>query len=352
MISLVINEIPTLFIQAFSREDVECILEFVRDANANSTTFKSTVLFIDTPASEYLVEAIKHLKTEDFKVVFRDHHGVRGNPDNVRDEKKQKAAEKLMEVLKDDCLVTYRDVHPACSTLVEVGEFKNALAIIADPDADGLTSAMKAAGVFYEGMDEDAALLDSEPKLQVTGTEISQLLAKGIATLPSYDPENPNQRERTLEELFANWVKAVSGDKNAREILESGVKNYELAVDCATLLAAKAKEVAPGVVLVDVTDSPVFDVGTISRLVEENPRSKILVLKKDKGPIAARHSVQYSLSVNAPFKEEIDLRKYVPPQTVNDPASGVISNVSFLLHVSEEIWKDYVLPRLVSSMVQ
>ena len=91
MIAFPINNVPTLFAQAFCREDVETIVEFVLDADSLSKTKKETVLFIDTPASPLMVEAILHLKTEGFRVVYRDHHGVSGEALNVRDQQKKKS---------------------------------------------------------------------------------------------------------------------------------------------------------------------------------------------------------------------------------------------------------------------
>lgn len=346
MISLKINKVPVLFIQGFSRADAETIVDFVREANQLTTTYKDTVLFIDTPATPHLVEAIQHLKTEGHRVVFRDHHGVNGVPQNVRDQSKLRACEKLVKLLGEDCLITFREEHPACSTLVEVGEFKDALTIIADPDADGLTAAMKAAGLYYDGLDKDAALLDSEPALQITGSEISQLLAKGLATLPTYDSDKPRERLETQQKLFRNWVQAVEGNGHALEALQPIKAAYNQAVETSVQLAKSAKMIADNVVLADATNTGVYDVGTLNKLMEEWPDCRITVLKKDKGPIAALHGIQYSLAVAKRYQGKIDLRKLLPKEAENDPAGGIISNVAFLLHVSDSIWSDYVLPGL------
>lgn len=346
MITLALNSVPTLFIQGFSKEDAETIIGFVRDANSLSATARKSVLFIDTPATPFLVEAVQGLKNEGYRVIYRDHHGFDGEPENVRDQQKVAAIERLEQMLGADCHITLREIHPACSSLVEVGEFENALAIIADPDADGLTAAMKAAGIYYDGLDEDAAKLDSEPSLQVTGSEISQLLAKGLATLPSYDPKRPREREKTQQRLFTKWVAAVSGDPKARQALEQGAVAYDKAVQVSKAHAKNMHVVAPEVVLVDVTETPVFDVGTLISLMEREHNCHITVLRKDKGPIAAIHGIQYSLSVCKPYKQNIDLRPLLPPGAVNDPEFGVISNVSFLLHVSEQVWRESVLPAL------
>jgi hypothetical protein len=351
MISFKINKVPTLFIKAFSSDDVRTILDFVRDANALQDRSNNTVLFIDTPITTHTVEAVEKLKREGYRVVFRDHHGVEGEPVNERDRQVKLAESKLARTLGDDCCITVRRLHPACSTLVTVGEFRDATAIIADPDPDGLTAAMKAVGIFYPGLDEDAAKLDGEPKLQITGTSFSQLLVKGVATLPSYDPEDPKKREQAQQQLFVDWVKAAQGDSRAQARLELVAGAYRDAVRASEELAASATEVVPGVVLVDCMDKPVFDASTLHTILEERPGCRIMVLKRGLGPIAALHGVQYSLSVVKGYQNEISLQQLVPSESISDPQSGIITNVSFLLHVSETVWREQVLPRLKDAFI-
>src|SRR5581483_10774817 len=107
--------------------------------------------------------------------------GIDGEPSNDREARVVAATGQLSQLLGADCVITVRRLHPACSTLVSVGEFADAIAIVADPDPDGLTAAMKAAGISYAELDDDAAKLDGEPQFQVTGSYLSQLLAKGMA---------------------------------------------------------------------------------------------------------------------------------------------------------------------------
>ncbi|MBS1953128.1 MAG: hypothetical protein JST89_03025 [Cyanobacteria bacterium SZAS-4] len=346
MICFPIRTVPTLFIKGFTADDVQTILNFVRKADSNSTARTRDVLFIDTPITGPTVEAVHKLKAEGYRVIYRDHHAVEGEPASDRDRQVIKATEKLRQNLGSDCLITTRGLHPACSTLVSVGEFKDALAIVADPDADGLTAAMKAVGIFYEGMDEDAAKLDGQPSLQVTGTPLSQLLAKGVATLPTYDPEKHDERERAQERLFARWVSAVEGDQRAIDSLQTGVTTYDEAVLASHEIAPKAREVAPGVVLADVMLTPFFDVGTLLALLEDRPGCKVTVIKKGNGPIAALHGVQYSLAVAKPYQDEIKFPSLLPPHAKSDPSGGIISNLSFLLHVNERVWNEYILPGL------
>lgn len=349
MISFKLNGIPTLFIKGFTAADIETMLNFARDASHHSKGTSNTILFIDTPITAPTVEAVHKLKDEGFRVVYRDHHGIDGEPTNDRDRQVSMATAKLTQLLGDDCTITVRRIHPACSTLVETGEFAGALAIIADPDPDGLTAAMKAVGIYYPELDSDAALLDGEPSLQVTGSPLSALLAKGVATLPPYDPARPREREKALEQLFMRWVATVKGDARAAASLEAGVEAYDQAVEVARGLAPTAVEVAPGVMLVDTVESELYDPGTLMAILEKRDGCKITVLRKDKGPIAALHGIQYSLAVTKNYQKKVNLQNILPTTTKSDPKLGVISNVTFLLHVSDLVWHDQVLPELLEN---
>jgi hypothetical protein len=289
------------------------------------------------------VAAVKELKANGYRVFFRDHHGLEHEPKSVAERKKFAASAELKRHLKDDCVITTRALHPACSSLVDVGEFQDAVAIIADPDADGLTAATKAAGIFYSELDEDAAKLDGEPSLHMTGTPIATLLAKGIAVLPKIDPSNPESRDKHKQQLFARWVQAVQGNADAREKLEGVAVDYDIAVQVAEKLSKEAVMVAPGVVLVDVQKVLNYDEGSLTVFLEKIPGCRITVIRKAIGPIAALLGVQYSLAVAKGFQKEIDLRRFLPDDIETGPRAGAISNVSFLLHVSEDNWKKYVL---------
>lgn len=341
---------PTLFIKAFTKDDIQSILQFVRESSEFHTGAENTVLFIDTPITNATVQAVERLKDEGFRVVFRDHHGIDGEGSNDRERQVRAGTAKLEQLLGTDCRITIRRLHPACSTLVEVGEFKGAVAIIADPDADGLTGAMKAAGIAYPEIDTDAAILDGEPQLQVTGSPISQLLAKGLAVIPSYDSTRPREREAAHQKLFGDWLKAVGGNEAAMKRLLEREQLYEEAVQVAHTLAATASTVAPGVVLVDVADKPLYDPGTLQALLEKMPGARVIVIRKSLGPIAAHHKIQYSLSVSKDCQTTINLQKLVPEDAKSDPESGLISNVSFLLHVNEDNWRGVVLPRLINNV--
>lgn len=346
MLTLTINSVPTLFIKAFNATDVQAIMEFVRAAAALHAGPGQDVLFIDTPITPATVEAVERLKSEGYLVTFKDHHGIDGEPRNERDKQVIALTDKLSKLLGASCQITVRRLHPACSTLVSVGEFAKAIAIIADPDGDGLTAAMKAAGISYDGLDDDAAKLDGEPQFQVTGTPISQLLAKGIATIPSYDVSKPKERELSQQELFADWLKAVCGNEAALNRLQQRVAVYDEAAQVSEELARAAALVAPGVMLVDCVNKPLFDPGTLNGILESDPHCMITVVRKSLGPIAAVHGIQYSLSVSKAFQNTISLQDLIPSQSKHGPEAGIISNVSFLLHTSEDVWNEQVLPKL------
>jgi hypothetical protein len=344
MFSLRIENVPVLFIQAFTADDAQSILWFVREAAANSSS--KIVLFIDTPIAPYTVPAVNMLTDEGYRVVLRDHHGLDGEPTNDNEKRVSRDTARLKASLGEDCVITKRRLHPACSTLVTVGEFATAAAIIADPDADGLTAAAKAIGLFYPELDADAAILDGEPYLQVTGSPLSQLLAKGIATLPSFDRRKPKEREDAKKRLFARWLDAAKGNQNALKELERTAHLFDDATEVSKHLASQLQLVAPGVVLVDASDSPIYVPGALMHLMEEGSDCRVTVVRKALGPIAALHGIQYSLSVTKQYQDQVDLRKLIPSNWKADPANGVISNVPFLLHVSEEMWLNHVLPKL------
>ncbi|MBI2810643.1 MAG: hypothetical protein HYX67_07440 [Candidatus Melainabacteria bacterium] len=56
--------------------------------------------------------------------------------------------------------------------------------------------------------------------------------------------------------------------------------------------------------------------------------------------------MQYSLAVAKAYQEEIKLPSLLPPHAKSDPSGGIISNLSFLLHVNEPVWSEHILPGL------
>ena len=342
MFKVMIGAIPVLMAKFFSPSDRDAVLGALPQGARR-------VVFIDTPATEYLVATLEALVAQGVDVVVRDHHDApaRSNPREVAI---ADAAERVRELLGGNAVVSNRAAHPACSGLVAAGEFAGeGTVIVADPDPDGLLGAMKAAGVVYDGLDQDADVLDGGRAGQTAErlTPNALLLTRAMASLPPFDAARPQVSEEAKGKLFADFVAMVGGDPEARARLERGVEAYEAGVAEARRLAATVQEILPGVVIVDVTASPRFDLGTLAAAMEARPGVVVTVQKKSFGPIAANHGgVQFSLAVVKARQAEVNLQEMLPAGFTSSLEAGVISNTTFLLHVSQKVWVELILPAL------
>lgn len=342
MFSITINTVRVLFSKFFGTGDKDAVLAAIPE---NATR----VVFIDTPATANLVATIEGLLSRGIEVVVRDHHDA-PSPRNPREQEIADAAARVRELMGGNATISNRAAHPACSGLIEVGEFSGeGTVIVADPDPDGLTAAMKAVGVVYDGIDADAAVLDGARSEQTAErlTSLALLLVKGMATLPPFNPERPQVSEEAKGKLFAEFATAASGDVTALESLGRKVEAYEAGVREAEALAATATQPIAGVVMVDAVGKPRHDLTTLTQKLESIAGAKVTVVRKDNGPIAPKHGgVQISLAVIKAFQAEVNLQELLTPGFMSSPESGIISNTSFLLHVSQEVWDSQVLPAL------
>lgn len=333
-----INHIPVIFSKFFNDSDKTKVLSELK---------KSTdrILFVDTPATTTMLELVDELEINDIMVIVRDHHDV-VNPSRKREVEVHENAQKIRE-MADNAIISNRDKNPACSSLIKLGEFCNVNLIVADPDPDGLTAAMKAVGITYPEMDKDAAVLDG-PRSDQNGENLSataMLLVKGMATLPRFNRRNPSVAADAKDQLFSQFAKMVAGDSEATAFLEAKVQGYEELVTVAEKLAESASEILPGFVQVDVRGKK-FHMGTLIQGIEK-PGVRVTMMVKDSGPIAAaHHGTQLSLAVVKDYKDKINLQDTLPEGFESSVESGIISNTSFLLHVSEDIFKNYVFPAL------
>jgi hypothetical protein len=339
-----IAQTPGLFSKFFNVNDADAVLSAI-------SRFEPTrVIFIDTPATPVMRSLVEALLGRGIMVIVRDHHGV-VNPRNPREVEIAESAGKVRELLGANALISNRAAHPACSTLVQVGEFVGeGTVIVADPDPDGLTASMKALGVVYDQLDADAAILDGARSEQNAEhlSPLAMLLVKGMATLPPYDAARPQFSDDAKSRLFSEFVAAAGGDAKALAGLETKVTAYEAAVKAAEEVAAAAKELVPGVVVADIVGRKV-DLSTLTARLEAVPGCAITVIRKDNGPIAGALKVkQYSLAVVKAMQAEINLQDLLPQGYKSSPEAGIISNTSFLLHVSEGNWFDLVLPALAA----
>lgn len=332
MFQFTIATVPAIFTKFFAAADREATLSAIPSDTRR-------VLFVDTPSTPELAETIKALTELGVEVHVRDHHRGEGrNPE---------AVELVEAVLDERARIVARAEAPGCAALVELGEFAGeGTVIVADPDLDGLTAAMKAAGVSYEGLEQDAEIFDVRPKQGPdTLTPLGWTVVRALSTLPPFNPKRPEVAENAKRDLFAQFASAASGDTEARAELEAKVAAYEAGVAEAKKLAEGIGAPCAKVAYVDTCGAPRHDLTTLTRAMEATG-CKVTVVRKDMGPIAAAHGVQYSLAVVKRYQEEIDLRTLVPAGSESSPAAGLISNTSFLLHCSEKVWEETVLPAL------
>jgi hypothetical protein len=339
MIQTTINTTTVFFSKFFSANDSNAVLEAI-PANAKK------VLFVDTGATPDLAATIKSLVEKGVNVTIRDHHKREGrNPE---------AADTIEQILGDNAKIVDRKTAPGCATLIEFGEFSDYDVIVADPDYDGLVAAMKACGVSYEGMDDDAELFDVRPKQSAdTLTELGWTAVRALATLPPFNKERPEISENAKKQLFERFVAAAQGDQDERGELEKAVAAYEAGVaEAKRLLAEKMSKPCTGVVHIDSVGAERSDLNTLTRGMESEG-AKVTVVRKDFGPIAGKpggHGTQYSLAVVRKHQDEIDLRTLVPEGMETSPQAGLLSNVAFLLHCSEDVWNSTILPALESHL--
>lgn len=339
MIQTTINTQTVVFSKFFSPADSNAVLEAIP---ADATR----VLFVDTGSTPDLAATIKSLVEKGVEVHIRDHHKGEGRT--------PEAANEIEEILGDNAQIVSRSEAPGCAQLIQFGEFADADVIVADPDYDGLVSAMKAAGVSYDGMDSDAEIFDVRPKQSAdTLTDLGWTAVRALSTLPPFNEEKPEISENAKKQLFERFVAAASGDTTAREQLESAVAEYEAGVaEAKRLLAEKMSKPCTDVVLIDSVGAERSDLNTLTRGMESEG-AKVTVVRKDFGPIAGKpggHGTQYSLAVVRKHQEEIDLRDLVPEGTETSPQAGLLSNVAFLLHCSEDVWNSTILPALESRL--
>ena len=340
MFELKINSQRVLASKFFSNADTETVLAAIPKGTER-------VVFLDTPATPAMMATVKALVERDISVIIRDHHDISA-PRNPREAEIARSADILRRMVGVDAMISTREVYPACSTLVEVGEFLAKYTIIvADPDADGLTAAMKASYVTYMELDADAAILDGARSEQTAEnlSPLALLLVKGLATLPAFNADRPQVAEEAKRALFQSFADAVSGDQNALDILTAKVKDYEESVKVAESLATTLTTPIKGVAMVNAVGSPRYDLSILAQKMEAIPGTMVTVVRKDNGPIAGKHGgVQISLAVVK--GKEINLQDFLPAGFTSSPEAGIISNTTFLLHLSEKMWQTVVLPAM------
>lgn len=368
MFSAVMGGITALFSKFFSAADSAAVLAAIPEGTRQ-------VVFVDTGATPVLVETITALLERKLEVYLYDHHRGEGRTPEATEAIEALLGERAkilsraeapgcLQVLGSDSFVLpgcyntssreedqewggHDSINWCCSCCVSNAP-RGEVMIVADPDPDGLLAAMWVSGAGYQGIQSDAPVLDG-PRSEQTAerlTPLALLLAKGMATLPPFNPANPEVAEKAKAELFQNFVRAAYGYQDDIRSLESRVAAYEAAVAVAEEIAKEASEIASGVVLADTCGKRRHDLATLTQRLEARPGCRITVVRKDSGPIAAKHGTQYSLAVVKSHQGDTNLQELLPGGFTSSPETGIISNTTFLLHVSESVWEETVLPAL------
>jgi len=335
-VNVTVNGVKGVALKPFSKPD-EDLLTLIRGSKR--------ALFIDLAASPAMKETIQALKSEGVEVVaYRDHHY---SPDskNPRDIATAESADEISSDLGDSAKFETRENAPSCARLVDLGEAVRDKIdlIIHHGDTDGFFGYLKASGLSYEGMDDDADILDSrgdESKL----TEQGKLFKEALVSVPAFNRNRPdisNKSKQELQEEFISYLESNLSEESAKPLREKAKAAVEQAETTEELI--KLIEVLDGgIAYVDTTvvGRRKYDPKALSNSMERLDGVKVTAQKKNFGPLASKDSDQISIARPARDKET-DLRKYVPENAESSVEAGRIFNTPFLLHLREDLFEDF-----------
>jgi len=326
-----------LFTKILNNNDIEKALLFLDDAFSKGF---SRVAFLDTPCCPALREVIDFaIEKMMFSVYLRDHHAI-NEAKSPRDQEIIDAARLIKNRLGSNAIVTDRQTTPACSAIIEEGEFPaESFLIIADADPDGLTATLKARGLVYNALDHDSAILDG-PHSQRTINSLSRIgwkLHQVFATV----------NEHNRQSVFERFIDYITGDPEAEQFIEASIEEYEAQVAEAGKIAQTAEQFTSKMWLVDVTNFGKYDTATLSRLVEANDGCEIVVTVQKGGAIGKLFGKQYSIALKKGV-EGVDFKQLLPAGFVSSPEAGLICNTPFLMYCNQDQWQTVVLPALAT----
>lgn len=131
MFQISINNTKIVFSKFFAQADAEAVRPHLGEQ----------VACLDTPPTAAFANLVQTLVGAGVKVVVRDHHDA-PNARTPREQDIQVAAARVRSIASTESIISDRATHPACSSLVALGEFAG-WTILADPDPDGLLAALK-----------------------------------------------------------------------------------------------------------------------------------------------------------------------------------------------------------------
>lgn len=328
MIKFEINASTIVLAKAFKAEEAASVVSSVLEAAGGSLAGRRVVV-IDHPPTAGLVPLLEGLVGAGAETHLRDHHA-----DGDRDGSTVVACHAL---LGSRAIISTRAIDPACASLVQVGEFVGDV-IIADADQDGLTAALKAAGVSYPALDTDAAVLDGSHTGK-TAEALSPLgfaLVRAWGAIPAFGDRN---RDAVVTQVATAFAAAAQGNPAGQAALDRLAIEYERKVAGAKALAATATLLSPSVRFVDATGAGDFDPPTLAAEMDRGVAVSGRVVKT--GPIAKAFGAQVSLARTKAGEARADLSALVPSDWPRGPEAGCISNTPFLLHLSPERWETF-----------
>ena len=307
---------------------------------------KKRALFIDLAASPAMKEIIEALQRENVDVVaYRDHHYAPESTD-PRDQKTVESANSISAELGEKARFETRDKAPSCARLVQLGEAirEKIDLILHHGDTDGFFGYLKACGVSYEGLEDDADILDSrgdESKL----TEHGRLFRDALVSIPPFNKDRPdisNRAKEALQREFIAYVENGFSEESAAPLKAKALAAAEQAETTAELV--RLIEILEGcIAFVDTTvaGKRKYDPKALADAMERIEGVKVTAQKKNFGPLVTPEQRQISIA-RLSRDEQTDLRAYVPENAESGVEHGRIFNTPFLLHVREDLFEDFV----------
>jgi len=318
MFSLMLRKTLAMFVQPSEIEQISSVL--IRCCQGAS---KVLIADLSPVVCHDLISdlAMKH------KVMVRDHHKPDTGSELYDDVYELIRARPLV-----DALCVTRKNALACAQLIDIGCIGDKDVIIAHADGDGLFAALRAVGLTYVDLVEDAMRLDGPSyaaKLHLF-SDIGQLFVRSTAVLQREDA-------RGHQEAYQLFVDMLVG-REAEKRLNVMALNHDVVVrdtldvlDSMRISTVYDRRWA----VLDVSNvSDKFD-SHILQATAVDLNADVLVVISTKGAIASRLSTKQVIFTA--LHDGIDLRETVAEIPGRGPQHGIISNEPFRLHLSREL---------------
>lgn len=316
------------FTKVFSNLEGGALAETVPDG--------ARVMLLDTPPTAGWKTFCESVVSRGGSVFIFDHHAPEGA--TQRDAEISALSAEIGQIIggPNDYRKTRAEA-PGCAQLIKPGVALDGNCIVfADADPDGLVAALRAVDVIWEGQERDAAFLDGGP----AGKTRDNLSRVGWMIHQSWEAYGAERLQDVFEHV-QTIVNRKIHNQEAKAFFKGAADLCEEMVTAACRAAAQAREIPgkPGWLLVDLVgvraDRPTLD----AALGERNPLVVVSIL--DTGVIAQNHGgVQFSAArTKAGEAAGINLMTLRPEDVPSSPASGLISNTPFLLHMSSDMFK-------------